>query len=220
MSEPHPASHSLSESLQSIVAGQSEKVTLGEMVDAIEDKQFGMLLVLLSLPSALPVPAAGYSTPFGIAILILGLQMLKGRRIPWLPQKMRDKAFTRSKLAGMIGKTSGFFRWVEKLVRPRLRWINSRGGYRLMAVLVIFMSLLMCLPIPSTNTAPAMVIFLIGVGLCEDDGLFAIGACVLGVIASLLYLVVIYFAILLIREHGWEGVMQIKSFIKQQLGLE
>jgi hypothetical protein len=65
-----------------------------------------------------------------------------------------------------------------------------------------------------------MVIFLIGVGLCEDDGLFAIGACVLGVIASLLYLVVIYFAILLIREHGWEGVMQIKSFIKQQLGLE
>lgn len=219
-SADHQEHSSLSANLQSIVSGQSEKVSLGEIVDAIKDKQFGMLLVLLSIPSALPLPAAGYSTPFGIAILILGLQMLRGRRTPWLPQKMRDKSFTRAKLAGMIGKTSVFFRWVEKLVRPRLRWINSSGGYRLMAVLVIFMSLLMCLPIPSTNTAPAMVIFLIGVGLCEDDGLFAIGACALGLVAALVYAVVIYFVIILVREHGWEARDQIVSFIKQQLGLE
>ncbi|MBC2595062.1 exopolysaccharide biosynthesis protein [Ruficoccus amylovorans] len=219
-SADHQEHSSLSANLQSIVSGQSEKVSLGEIVDAIKDKQFGMLLVLLSIPSALPLPAAGYSTPFGIAILILGLQMLRGRRTPWLPQKMRDKSFTRAKLAGMVGKASVFFRWVEKLVRPRLRWINSSGGYRLMAVLVIFMSLLMCLPIPSTNTAPAMVIFLIGVGLCEDDGLFAIGACALGLVAALIYAVVIYFVILLVREHGWEARDQIVSFIKQQLGLE
>ncbi len=220
MPPPHAERHSLSENLQSIVAGQSEKVTLGEIVDAINDKQFGMLLVLLSIPSALPIPAAGYSTPFGVAILILGLQMLKGRRTPWLPRKMRQKTFTRQKLVGMVNKTGGFFRWVEKFVRPRLHWINSRGGYRLMALLVIFMSLLMCLPIPSTNTAPAMVIFLIGIGLCEDDGLFALGACALGIVAALVYVVVIYFAVQLIREHGWDGVHQLTSFIKQQLGLE
>ena len=220
MSPQQPAGHSLSANLQSIVSGQSTKITLGEIVDAIKDKQFGMLLILLSIPSALPVPAAGYSTPFGIAILILGLQMLSGRRTPWLPQKMRQKAFTRQKLTGMVNKTSGFFRQVEKLVRPRLKWINSRAGYCLIALLVIFMSLLMCLPIPTTNTAPAMVIFLIGVGLCEDDGLFAIGACALGVVASLIYFVVIYFAVILISEHGWAGLKNITSFIKQQLGLE
>ncbi|QYY36213.1 exopolysaccharide biosynthesis protein [Ruficoccus sp. ZRK36] len=219
MSQHSAAHHSLSESLRSIVSGQSEKVSLGEIVDAIEDKQFGMLLILLSIPSALPVPAAGYSTPFGIAILILGLQMLAGRRIPWLPQKMREKSFSRQKLSGMIGKASGFFRWVEKLVRPRLSWLSGRAGYRLIALLVIFMSLLMCLPIPSTNTAPAMVIFLIGIGLCEDDGLFALGACALGIVAALLYVVVIYFAIVLIREHGWDGINQLKEFIKQKLGL-
>ncbi|MGE9292303.1 MAG: exopolysaccharide biosynthesis protein [Puniceicoccales bacterium] len=219
MNQHSAARHSLSESLRSIVAGQTEKVSLGEIVDAIEDKQFGMLLILLSIPSALPVPAAGYSTPFGIAILILGLQMLAGRRIPWLPQKMREKSFSRQKLSGMIGKASGFFRWVEKLVRPRLGWLSGRAGYRLIALLVIFMSLLMCLPIPSTNTAPAIVIFLIGIGLCEDDGLFALGACALGIVAALLYVVVIYFAIVLIREHGWDGINQLKEFIKQKLGL-
>ena len=219
MPEHHAERKPLSDNLRSLIAGESEKITLGEIVDAINDKQFGMLLIIFSIPSALPVPAVGYSTPFGIAILILGLQMLAGRRTPWFPEKLRNKAFTRSKLQGMFGKASGFFRRIEKLVRPRLHWINSRTGYRVMALLVVFMSLLMALPIPSTNTFPAMVIFLIGVGLCEDDGLFAIGACVLGILATLVYVVVIYFAVTLFMEHGWEGLQQLKDYIKEQLGL-
>ncbi len=219
-SMPHPADRKpLSENLLSLVAGQSEKVRLGEIVEAINDKQFGMLLVVLSIPSALPVPAAGYSTPFGIAILILGLQMLAGRRTPWFPQRMRDKQLTRSRLEGMFRKASVLFSRIESLVRPRMHWINGRTGYRIISLLVVFMSLLMCLPIPTTNTFPAMVIFLIGVGLCEDDGLFALGACALGVVAALVYLVVIYFAIVLFMEHGWDGLQQLKEYIKEQLGM-
>lgn len=219
MDSQTPEHQSLSENLKAITAGGEEQVSLGQIVDAINDKQFGMLLIIFAIPSALPVPAAGYSTPFGIVILILGLQMLVGRRTPWFPQKLRDKRFTREKLEGMFDKAGGFFQRIEMLVKPRMRWISSPGGYRLMALLVIFMSLLMCLPIPTTNTFPAMVIFLIGVGLTEDDGLFALGACALGIFAALLYLVVIYFAVQLFMEHGWDGLQQLKEFIKQKLGL-
>ncbi len=56
-----------------------------------------------------------------------------------------------------------------------------------MGIMVLIMSALMIIPIPFFNTAPAMVIFLIGTGLTEDDGLFAAAACALGVLAALLY---------------------------------
>ncbi|MEM9227850.1 MAG: exopolysaccharide biosynthesis protein, partial [Verrucomicrobiota bacterium] len=121
--DPEPHHTSLSASLQAILAGESEKVTLEEIVNAIDDKQFGMLLILLSIPSALPIPAPGYSTPFGIAILILGAQMLLGRRTPWFPAKMRRKEFTRAKLSGMLSKAGKFFQKLEKCVKPRLGWI-------------------------------------------------------------------------------------------------
>ncbi|MEM9227800.1 MAG: exopolysaccharide biosynthesis protein, partial [Verrucomicrobiota bacterium] len=81
---------------------------------------------------------------------------------------------------------------------------------------VIIMSLLMCIPIPGTNTFPAMVIFLIGVGLSEDDGLLAIAACLVGTVAVMIYAAMIYILVV----YGWEGLQQAKDFIKQMLGLE
>jgi hypothetical protein len=54
------------------------------------------------------------------------------------------------------------------------------------------MALLMILPIPLTNTFPAMVIFLIGVGLTEKDGLFGIIAYSIGICAVTLYVLIIY----------------------------
>ena len=41
------------------------KVTLSELLLIAEERTFGFLFVLLSLPSALPIPAPGYSIPFG-----------------------------------------------------------------------------------------------------------------------------------------------------------
>ena len=72
----------------------------------------------------------------------------------------------------------------------------------------------MILPIPLTNTAPAGVIFLIGVGISERDGLFAIAATALGLVAVAFYVFVIYVAI----TAGVEGVEQIKEWIKGKLG--
>ena len=182
--QPHvtdPDHPSLAASLESILASQDQQgPSIAELTAAVGEKGFGLLLIILSLPSALPVPAPGYSTPFGIAIALIALQMLLGRQSLWLPARLQAIRIKPALAHKMIGAASKFLRAIEHLIRPRQRWIRSRPGYAAMAILILCMAALMMLPIPLTNTAPAMVIFLIGIGLSEEDGLLAMGSCCLG----------------------------------------
>ncbi len=203
--------NSLSDNLKrSLGADDETDVTLKTIVDNVEEQGFGLLLMVLSLPSALPIPAAGYSTPFGILFILLGLQMLAGRHRPWLPNWAAQRKLSRPFAEKAIGTATRWLVRIEKLVHPRFKWISSPFGSRFMSFVVVVMAALMTLPIPTTNTIPAAVIFLIGVGLSEKDGLFCLGACVLGVIAIGIYTVVIYILV----TQGMEGVEALKDWVK------
>lgn len=185
-------------------------VTLGEIFDRIGDRGFGLLLLVLSLPSALPVPAPGYSTPFGILLFILALQMIFGRRTPWLPARAAGMGIKGKFVEGMLSFLEKFFGKVEFLIKPRLRWVGSRAGLFFLGLLTLIMAGLMILPIPLTNTAPAFVIFLIGTGLSEEDGVFCLLAAVLGVMATAVYALVLY----LFFRFGIAGLDQITDWVK------
>ena len=69
MQSSEDASHhlSLGETLQKLLmADDKHGIYINEITRAVGEKGFGLLLIVLSLPSALPVPAPGYSTPFGL----------------------------------------------------------------------------------------------------------------------------------------------------------
>ncbi|MBC2600396.1 exopolysaccharide biosynthesis protein [Puniceicoccus vermicola] len=201
----------LSENLLSLVEGPGETISIRTMVERVGDKGFGILLIMLSLPSALPVPAPGYSTPFGIMLVLLGVQMMIGRVTPWLPEKVLRREVSRESSGKLIRSANRFLHFAEKFVRPRMRWINLRGGRIFLGSIVCCMACLMILPIPLTNTAPAMVIFLIGVALSEDDGLVAIASFALGILAAAFYVYIIY----LLATVGMDGVIQLKEWIKE-----
>ncbi|WP_269523824.1 exopolysaccharide biosynthesis protein [Coraliomargarita parva] len=206
----------LAESLEASLASQDERgPSIGELSDAVGEKGFGLLLLILSLPSALPVPAPGYSTPFGIAIVLIAIQMLIGRQTVWLPERTKRVRINPKLASKMIGAASKFLHMIEHLIKPRQRWIRSQAGQSAMAVVIAIMACLMILPIPLTNTFPAMVIFMIGVGLSEEDGLLAIAAFAVGLCAIALYGYIIY---LVIRE-GPQAAEGIKDWIKARLGM-
>jgi hypothetical protein len=211
-----PTHTSLAETLENALASEHQSgPSIGELTDAVGEKGFGLVLVLLSLPSALPVPAPGYSTPFGIVIALLALQMLMGRQTVWLPARLQRIRIKPSLADKMIRAATKFLRAVEHLIRPRQLWIRTRLGQSGLAIVILIMACLMMLPIPLTNTLPAMVIFLIGVGLSEEDGLLAIGAFAVGCLAVVLYGYIIY----LVLSQGPEAVDGIKDWIKARLGM-
>ena len=81
-----------------------ERVTLADILDLAGERIFGFLFVILALPSALPVPAPGYSIPFGIALFVLAVQMAAGRDRPWLLAKILNGSMPLKKVQGFVKK--------------------------------------------------------------------------------------------------------------------
>lgn len=190
---PTMKTHGLAADLRQLAEKHTEpRIRFGTILESLGDRGFGLLLILLSLPSAMPVPAPGYSTPFGIIIVILGIQMLAGRSTIWLPKWALSREFSHEGLAKILRTGASFFDKTEYLIRPRWMWMTGKGGQISCSLLVMLMACLMILPIPFTNTFPAMVIFLIGIGLLERDGLALLLAGLGGWVAAFVYALVFY----------------------------
>jgi len=185
-------------------------LSLDTIIQSLGTRGFGVLLFLLSLPSALPVPAPGYSTPFGILIAGLAIQMMVGRTTPVLPKWALRKSFSHDAANKMFGGGIKFLNKTEALVKPRMSWLGSKFGRATVSILVLVMAVLMILPIPLTNTLPAAVIFMIGIGLTERDGLVIILSAIGGWIAVAVYAAVIYLVYVL----GTTSFDEIKELIK------
>ena len=181
-------------------------VTLNELLTLAGERTFGFLFVMLSLPSALPIPAPGYSIPFGVVMALLAWQLIAGARQPWLPARWRQRGFNRDKVRGVIKTGLPWLRRIEMISRPRLASVcTSVIGRMVIGCAILLMSLCMMIPIPGTNTLPAIGIFLIGFGLLDDDGLISLGGFM--VCAFALALVLAIFIL------GVEVIDRIKSAV-------
>ncbi len=173
------------------------KVTLGDLLGLAGERIFGFLFVMLSFPSALPIPAPGYSIPFGIAMFLLAVQLLIGRDEPWLPVSWRNYGFEVSKVRQVLKVGLPWLRRIEAVSRPRMTQVcTSLVGRTVIGLAIALMSISMMIPIPGTNTLPAMGIFVTGFGLLDDDGaisLAGLGLCVCGLILSTSILLAIAF---------------------------
>jgi hypothetical protein len=195
---------SLAEDLREMIEGASgDRVLMRQFFECFREKGFGILLMMFALPSALPVPAPGYSIPFGIILALLAGQLILGRKIPWLPEWVLRISFKRSFMEKMVPAGIAFLIRTETLVRPRFQWFSGGLLQLLPALLVIVMASFMMIPIPGTNTAPAMVIFLIGLGLSQNDGLVLCLSSLAGIGATLLTILILKYGADIIK--GWLG---------------
>lgn len=205
----------LSDELNDEGTAPNQQVTLNEVLEIAGERTFGFLLVLLSIPSALPIPAPGYSTPFGIVMFLLAVQLMVGRDQPWLPEKFRKKGFERAQVQDLLSKGMPWLKRVEAVSRPRLTPIcTSRLGQAFVGGLVALAAVSMMLPFPLTNTLPAMGIFVAGLGLSDDDGLLSLAGvtiCMMGVAltSTLMYLIFFVF--------GLQNIDKAVDFIKERI---
>ncbi len=173
------------------------KVKLADILALAGERLFGFLFVLLALPSALPVPAPGYSIPFGFAMFILAVQLAVGAKVPWLPQRVLNYEMDLKQVQKVVKAGIPWLRRIEAIARPRLTYIcTSIPGRIFMGCAIALMSISMMIPIPGTNTLPAMGIWVTGFGLTEDDGAISLGGlvlCLMGAILSTSILLALWF---------------------------
>jgi len=185
-----------SQVLHRLTIGNAEdKVTFGNMLDALGERSFGLLLILLALPNCIPFPGVpGVSFATGMAILYISIQLILARDEPSLPDWVSRKSFTRSQLSRFIRKTTPLLRWLEKPVRPRLPAMVAGPGERIIGVVGLIHAITLALPIPMGNLPQGIALILLALALIELDGLMAI-AGYLASIAAVAWLGAVVFGL-------------------------
>jgi len=176
--------------LEQSVAGKS--VELRAVLEALQGRAYELLMILLVLPFAVPVAVPGMSTPLGIAICGIALQLALGR-LPWLPRRLLAAKLPAGFLDKVLAATRGVVRYLEKFLRPRMPGLTrSRAlvGLHLWGIALAGFLIALPLPIPFTNMIPGWAVLLIAMGLMERDGLFIAAGHVVLVIS------VAYFALI------------------------
>jgi hypothetical protein len=149
--------------------------TLGHVVDALDDRAFGLLILILAIPCLVPgLPGAQL---IAIPIFLLGLQIAAGRHEPWLPGWAMRAKLKQEWLTGVADFAGKRLRWTERLSRPRWRWVAHGAGERIIGLIIALASVTIMLPI--TNTIPSLAITVAAVGLLQRDGIFAGGGALL-----------------------------------------
>lgn len=168
-----PGAARVSELLEALSLGRGEdRVSVGDLVDVLRDRAFGLLILVLALPNALPGPSIpGVSTLLGIPLVLVALQMALGRRDPWLPLRVRGWSLPRSRLRRVLQASLPWLRRLERLFRPRLCYFADARADRWVGGLVVVLAAVMALPIPLGNLPSALGIVVAALGLLEDDGL-------------------------------------------------
>ena len=157
-----------------------EKICTFDLLEALHERGFGILIFIFALPAALPLPGLGINTVIALPLLFLTVQQAMGRHRIWVPEWMKYKSVSRAQFEGFINMAVPYLR--------RLEFLFSH----LIGLAGVIMTLSICVPLPLTNTVPAFGIALMALGVVMRDGLAVIAGMVIGLIwpAGIFYILI------------------------------
>lgn len=173
---------------------QAENITLGEINQHLSERGFAILMILFAFPMALPLPyPPGFTTILGLPLLIFSLQMILDMPKPLLPDWIASKKIKMSHLTFAVEKSSKYFHKVEKILKPRLPYMSSDAGERIIGFVSLLCSISIVLPIMFGNAIPSAGILIMAFGLLGKDGL----VIKIGILVSIVGLFVASFVVYL-----------------------
>ena len=160
-------------------AKDDPEARLGDIIDRLDERAYGFLILLLALPCCLPFV---YLLPQIVALPMLALaaQLAAGRAHPWLPKALHDRPFSIPAFEKVLARASKYVGIVERIATPRLRPVTSRRGAQIVGALMIVPTASILIPLPSTNTIPGIGVAIAALGLIERDGVLVIMGLLIG----------------------------------------
>lgn len=147
-----------------------ETVSVGELIDRLDSRAHGMLLLVLALPMCVPnVP--GISTIFGVLMLAPALQMVFGSRRLMVPKRVREWRVSGDALRRTFNVAIPSLKRVEYLIKPRWSRLTRFPATILVGLQTLLMALVLILPIPFANWPPGMTVAMTALALLQRDGI-------------------------------------------------
>ncbi|MEL6119972.1 MAG: exopolysaccharide biosynthesis protein [Pseudomonadota bacterium] len=180
MQSQHDQDMAISERLDQLAANApTDTVTLSWVLDDLNERAFGLFLLFLALPCCIPFL---YGVPQIVALpmMFVSVQILFGRRSPWLPEKLGARTVSKDSLTGLAERAGPWLRRIEALSRPRLTALTRAPADRIVGLALVLFSASILVPLPGTNTVPGFAVVIVSMGLLQRDGALVILGSIIG----------------------------------------
>lgn len=147
-----------------------DRISISEILKLLDDRSIWALLLLLALPLVIPVPLPGISVPFGACMALISAQLAIGRDHAWIPERLARRSVDAATFAKMARAVLPTLRRLEKIVRPRKRWLAGDWMRVPIGVVCLILAIIITLPIPLGHFVPGTAISLFSLGMMERDG--------------------------------------------------
>jgi hypothetical protein len=148
-----------------------------EFWDVMKKRGFGPMLALPSFIACTPIGAIpGIPSLAGGTILLIALQILLGRRHPWLPQKVMQLNCDADQLRYIVEKVKPYAVRVDRFLVPRCFFMRQPVFRSFIALCCAGCGLVM-IPlelIPFMGLIPAFAVLIMAIGMATDDGAVAL----------------------------------------------
>lgn len=188
MTTAQPESMAISDRLDHLAEqAQGQTATLSWVLDQLHERAFGLFLLVLALPCCIPF-LYGIPQVVSLPLMFVSVQILLGRRVPWLPAKLAARTVSSGELHSLAQRAGPWLRRIEAVSRPRLSALSRAPLDRLVGVALVVFSASIMVPLPGTNTVPGIAVVVVAMGLLQRDGILVILGTILGTawIATLL----------------------------------
>ncbi|NRA29319.1 MAG: exopolysaccharide biosynthesis protein, partial [Parvularculaceae bacterium] len=179
-------------------------LSLQELLATLDERAFGLGILILALPCAVPFL---YAIPQIVAFPMLALagQLAMGREQPWLPDALAKRRVDVAGLGKVLERARPFLGLLERVSGPRLTPLSEGLGARIIGLLMVIPCASIMVPLPLTNSTPAIGVGIAAFGLLERDGLLI----VLGLLLGLFWIFILVF-------FGAEAVSAFKQLLINQ----
>ena len=191
---PPDEGRTFSDVLEHLGRGESDKLSLREMVEAFGERGFGAVILMLALMALVPWPPGGKAV-FSVPIILIAAELALQREKVWLPHWLLNLSVNRKSYRSAADKILPRLRRIERLTRPRWPVLTGEVADAVIGLICILLALMMALPVPFGDALPGLTLALFGLGIIQRDGAFILagffGTAVCGVYLTLVWTTVV-----------------------------
>ena len=182
-----------------------EGITFKDFLKLIGEEGGLLTCIILVAPFLFPVSFPGSSIPFGLAILLVNIEIIYTKH-PLIPKKIMEHKISQNNMLKILKGMSSILANLDRITKERLTiMIESPLMANLNSFIMILCSFLLMLPlpVPLTDFIPAYSILFLALGSIERDGYLIFAGYIMAII-TVIYLLLITFL-------GFSGIKAILS---------
>ncbi len=185
--DPEPTSVEELLDLTEQAARETDRVSIGRILETLGSRSFGPILLLAGLITLAPLlgDIPGVPTIMAAIVVLTAGQLLFSRDHLWLPQWMLARSIRQDRFCRTIGWLRPVARFLDRFSKPRLTMLTRDLGSYAIAMICILVAAVMPLMemVPFSANIAGVALTAFGLSLTARDGLIALLATIFLVIA-------------------------------------